>query len=83
MKTDSCFLKSRRSDYRYSEGLLRLPLIGHSFHLRLQGFLVTEVIMPNSIEVIVKFIHKRDAGRDVHADNVTVGDIVEVFYEGA
>ncbi len=58
---------------------LRLALICHRFHGCLDCLRVTEVVVPDRLQVVVEFVHQRLAGGDVEFDDVGVGDVVEIL----
>lgn len=60
-----------------------LALVGYCFHLGFQCFLVAEIVFADDLEIIVEFIDKGNAGRDVDPDDILFTDILEVFHEGA
>jgi len=45
----------------------------------LQGVLIAKVVTSYSIEVIVKLIDQGNTCRDVHADNIFLGNIIKIF----
>ena len=47
------------------------------------GFLVAQVVVLDGLEVVVEFVDEGDAGGNVEADDLFVGDVVEVLDEGA
>src|SRR5438093_1590248 len=59
----------------------RRALRGHRRHRRLDPLRIAEVAMANGPEVAVELVDERRARRDVQADDLLVGDTVEVFHE--
>src|SRR5690606_40348075 len=47
------------------------------------GFGIAQVVVADRLEVVIQFIDERDAVGDVQADDVGVGDAVQVLDQGA
>ena len=45
--------------------------------------MVAEVVALEWIQGVIQFIDKRDAGRNIQLEDLLLGEVVEVFYEGA
>ena len=44
---------------------------------------LSEVVVSDRLQILVKFIYQRNAGRDIQADNLTVRHIVQMLYQRA
>jgi len=63
--------------------LFRLALIGDSLHGLFDGFGVGQVLALDRAQVCVQIVDQGDARGDVQADDLVVGDVVQVFDQRA
>ena len=65
---------------RQSDLLLDRILILDRVDLRVDGILVAEIVMLDRLEgLLIKFIDKRDTGRDIESGDIGIGDVVKIL----
>lgn len=67
--------------FRRISGLFRLALISDCLFPGFDGFLITQVIMPDRIHILVQLIDQGNTGGDIQTGNFFIADAVQKLHQ--
>ncbi len=73
------FFYSKKFISLFQRNLFLCALFCNCVHLSFDSSLVAKVMMTGYVEVIVKLVNKRNAGRDVQLCDFILRDVVQIF----